>query len=96
MSGVQAGHVTVSFLFAHGGVRAAQCNYFGGSAMFYSSLHFAIVNSNYSNINLKPKHVKCLEAVYFGKDVIAVLPTGYGKSLIFHIPPITILRQVCQ
>ena len=58
------------------------------SAMFYSSLHFAIVNSHlYSSIILKPKQVKCLEAVYFGRDVIAVLPTGYGKSLIFHLLP---------
>ena len=55
--------------------------------MFYSSFHWAIVNSNYSNINLKPKQVQCLEAVYSNKDVIAVLPTGYGKSLIFHILP---------
>jgi superfamily II DNA or RNA helicase len=50
------------------------------SAMFYSSLHFAIVNSNYCNIILKPKQVKCLEAIYFGRDVVTVLPTGYGKS----------------
>ena len=58
------------------------------SAMFYSSLHFAIVNIHlYSSIILKPKQVKCLEAVYFGRDVIAVLPTGYGKSLIFHLLP---------
>ena len=55
--------------------------------MFYSSLHWAIVNSNYSNINLKPKQVQCLEAVYSNKDVIAVLRTSYGKSLIFHILP---------
>ena len=55
--------------------------------MFYSSLHWAIVNSNYSNINLKPKQVQCLEPVYSNKDVIAVLPTGYEKSLIFHILP---------
>ncbi len=55
--------------------------------MFYRSLHWAIVNSSYFNINLKPKQVKCLEAVYSSKDVIAVLPTGYGKSLIFHILP---------
>ena len=29
--------------------------------------------------------MKYLEAVYFVRDVIAVLPTGYGKSLIFHL-----------
>ena len=54
--------------------------------MFYSSLHFAIVNSSYY-INLKPKQVKRLEAIYSGRDVIAVLPTGYGKSIIFYLLP---------
>ena len=31
---------------------------------------------------------KCLEALFKGKDVYASLPTGYGKSLIFHAAPI--------
>ena len=52
------------------------------SAMFFSSLNFAIVNSNYWNINLKPKQVKCLESIYLGRDSIGVLPTGYRKSII--------------
>ena len=34
------------------------------SAKFYSSLHYAIVKSNYWNIILKPKQVKCLKAIY--------------------------------
>ena len=55
--------------------------------MFYSSLHFAISTSSYNNINVKPKQVKCLEAVYNGRDLVAVLPTGYGKSMIFHLLP---------
>ena len=55
--------------------------------MFFSSLHFAISSSSYSNINLKAKQVQCLEAIYRGRDVVAVLPTRYGKSLIFHILP---------
>ena len=53
--------------------------------MFLSSLHFSVTTSSYSGFNLKPKQVKCLEALYFGKDVVAVLPTGYGKSMIFHL-----------
>ena len=57
------------------------------TAMFFRSLQFAVVNSSYWNINLKPKQVKCLEAVYSGRDIIAVLPTGYGKSIIFHLLP---------
>ena len=55
--------------------------------MFFSSLHYAIVNSSYWNIHLKPKQVQCLEAIYFGRDTIGVLPTGYGKSIIFHLLP---------
>ena len=58
---------------------------FRDSIEFLYCLHFAIVNSEYSNIILKPKQVLCLEAVYHGKDLLAVLPTGYGKSLIFHL-----------
>ena len=50
-------------------------------AMFFSSLHFA----SYCNINFKAKQVRCLEALYFGKDVVAVLPQGYGKIMIFHL-----------
>ncbi|XP_028418072.1 uncharacterized protein LOC114542893 [Dendronephthya gigantea] len=36
---------------------------------------------------LKPKQVICLEKVFFNSDVLAVLPTGYGKSLIFYLLP---------
>ena len=43
--------------------------------MFYSSLQAAVSNSIYSNINFKVKQVFCLEAIYRGRDVVAVLPT---------------------
>ena len=57
-------------------------------AIFYSSLQVAISQSRYSNLNLKPKQVSP-EAIYSGRDLVAVLPTGYGKSLIFHrLPPL--------
>ena len=58
---------------------------FRDSIDFLNCLHFAIVNSEYSSIILKTKQVLCLEAAYRGKDLLAVLPTGYGKSLIFHL-----------
>ena len=38
-----------------------------------------ISNSIYSNVYLKIKQV-CLEAIYRGRDVVAVLPTGYMES----------------
>ena len=54
---------------------------------FFACLEFAMSNSSYSNIILKPKQVACLESPYLGKDVVCVLPTGYGKSLVFHLLP---------
>ena len=54
---------------------------------FLSCLQFAVSNSVYCNTILKPKQVICLEYVYLKKDVLCVLPTGYEKSLIFHLIP---------
>ena len=59
--------------------------------MFLSCLHSAVSKSSlYSNINLKPKQTKCLEALTlynYRRDTVAVLPTGYGKSLIYQLLP---------
>ena len=55
--------------------------------MFMSSLDFAIQKSLYTNTNLKPKQVLCLQAIYNKKDTVAVLPTGYGKSLVYQLLP---------
>jgi superfamily II DNA helicase RecQ len=54
---------------------------------FLSCLEFAILNSFYQEIILKPKQVRCLECMFLQSDVMCVLPTGYGKSLIFHLLP---------
>ena len=62
--------------------------------MFCSCLQSAIVNSSYWNINIKPKQVKCLEVVYRGKDTVGFLPTGYGKSIVFHLLPGIFLAKV--
>ena len=62
--------------------------------MFYSSLQAAISHGIYSNVNLKVKQVICLEAIYHGRDVVAVLPTGYGKSVIFHLLPSLFLEKI--
>ena len=62
--------------------------------MFYSSLQAAVSNSIYSNINFKVKQVVCLGAIYRGRDVVAVLPTRYGKSMIFYILPSLLLDKI--
>ena len=56
--------------------------------LFLSCLQFAMqLNSLYSEFVLKPKQVICLENVFLNLDVLAILPTGYGKSLIFCLIP---------
>ena len=62
--------------------------------MFYSSLQAEILHNIYSNVNLKVKQVICLQAIYHGRDVVAVLPTGYGKSIIFHLLPSLFLYKI--
>ena len=56
--------------------------------MFLSCLHSAVTKSAlYSKINIKPKQAKCLEALFYRRDTLAVLPTGYGKSLVYQLLP---------
>ena len=55
--------------------------------LFLSCLEFAILNSLYCDVILKPKQVICLEKVFLNLDVLAVLPIGYGKTLIFCLLP---------
>ena len=44
-------------------------------------------DSFYSSLRFKPKQMQCFDALIHGNDLIAVLPTGYGKSLIFQLLP---------
>jgi len=52
--------------------------------MLNSSLQPAISNNIYLNINLKVTQV-CLEKIYHGGDVVAILPTGYMESQSYFI-----------
>ena len=60
---------------------------------FLSCLEFAILNSFYLDKILKPKQVICLANIFLRKDVLCVLPTGYGKSLIFHLVPMMLFAK---
>lgn len=55
--------------------------------IFLSCLQFAILHSLYSEVILKPKQVICLEKVFLNLDILAILPTGYGKWLIYCLIP---------
>lgn len=50
-------------------------------------IHNVMNNANFPSFNLKAKQVICLESLLMKQDVIAVFPTGYGKSFIFHVLP---------
>ncbi len=60
---------------------------------FLLCLHFSIIHSLYSDVILKPKQVICLEKIFLGEDILAILPTGYGKSLIYQLLPLILFRK---
>jgi superfamily II DNA helicase RecQ len=45
------------------------------------------------NFHLKDEQVEVIRGILNGTDMFAVLPTGFGKSLTFMLPPI-LLDQV--
>ena len=55
---------------------------------FLSCVQSALLSTGYYSIILKVKQVICLESLFLKKkDLVAVLPTGYGKSLFFQVLP---------
>ena len=63
---------------------------------FLSCLQFAIQNSSLDHFILKPKQVLCLEYIFLQRDTLAVLPTGYGKSLVFYLTPAQLFAKKNQ
>lgn len=53
----------------------------------FQRLQISLNSGDFPQINFKPLQVKCLEYILQGQDVIGVLPTGFGKSMIFHLLP---------
>jgi superfamily II DNA helicase RecQ len=52
-----------------------------------TSLYLLNQDRNCEYLLLKPKQFECLTACLKGNDVICVLPTGYGKSLVYELLP---------
>ena len=42
---------------------------------------------------LKDRQIEALESIYNGQDTVAVLPTGYGKSVIYQLLPWLLQRS---
>jgi ATP-dependent DNA helicase RecQ len=43
---------------------------------------------------LRPAQLDAMEAILAGRDVLAVMPTGSGKSAIYQVPAILINETV--
>ena len=54
---------------------------------FFQAVRYALDVTSYDSVFLKVKQFKILEACMLRQHVIGVLPTGYGKSVIFHLLP---------
>ena len=70
-----------------------ECEYFGGNTTrmaldFDSSLSLALNKYN-PTLRLKDKQLLCLRYLNERRDVVVNLPTGYGKSAIYHLLPLT-------
>ncbi|CAB4032787.1 ATP-dependent DNA helicase Q1-like, partial [Paramuricea clavata] len=50
-------------------------------------IHIALHNAGMVNRILKPQQIQCFDYICKGHDVIAVLPTGFGKSVLFQLLP---------
>lgn len=50
-------------------------------------IEIALHNAGKTDFSLKLQQLQCFEYMYQGNDVIAVLPTGFGKSILFQLLP---------
>lgn len=53
-----------------------------------------ILLKHFNNIELKDKQVDVINEILKGNDVIGLLPTGYGKSMCYIIPPLVTKKTI--
>ena len=53
----------------------------------FTRLQCALEANGIYSIYLKPKQVQCFDFLLDKNNVMAVLPTGFRKSLLFHLLP---------
>ena len=59
----------------------------GKGIEFHNCLWAVLCNSKIRGLNfvLKKEQEEALKSLFLGKDVVGILPTGFGKSLIFQL-----------
>ena len=53
-----------------------------------------ILSKYFNNIELKDKQIEVINELLSGNDVIGLLPTGYGKSMCYIIPPLITKKTI--
>ena len=54
---------------------------------FADGVNYVLSKLGMSHLKLKSQQKQAIVAVYEGKDVFVFLPTGFGKSVCFHVLP---------
>ena len=54
---------------------------------FFHAVRYALDKLDYEDTFLKVKQYQLLASLLQKRDTVAILPTGYGKSMIFHLFP---------
>lgn len=60
----------------------------------YNKRMIKVLKEKWGYDSLKEKQIEIIKSVIEGKDVVGLLPTGYGKSMTYIIPPL-ITKKVC-
>ncbi|NBR74128.1 MAG: DEAD/DEAH box helicase, partial [Flavobacteriia bacterium] len=50
----------------------------------------ALLNTYWGHKNFRPHQEEIIDKVLAGKDVLAILPTGAGKSLCYQLPALSL------
>lgn len=58
-----------------------------GEEHITAAVSYSLVESNAQDLSLKAEQVLALKTVLRGADCVVVLPTGYGKSLVYMLLP---------
>ena len=61
--------------------------------VFIGCVQESVNDTVYESMNFKPKQIFCMESIFLNQDTLAVLPTGYGKSVTFHLLPKLLLSR---
>ena len=57
--------------------------------LFHDFLNYVLEKYGFQDLRLREEQYEVLKSIVLGKsDVLAVLPTGYGKSLIYQLLPL--------